>query len=128
MVARNPELDKLVEHFEVHNRSDGKSPRTVQWYNEALDLFLGWLRGEGMSTCVDDLGEDEVRSFILYLQERKGWRGQTSSSTLNNRVRALRAFFQLDVSPGLHRVPQVAEPQGAQGEAEGDRDTDRRGD
>ena len=93
MVAGNLELDKLVERFEVHNRSDGKSPRTVQWYNEALDLFLGWLRGEGMSTCVDDLGEDEVRSFILYLQERKGWRGQTSSSTLNNRVRALRAFF-----------------------------------
>ena len=88
MVAGNLELDKLVERFEVHNRFDGKSPRTVQWYNEALDLFLKWLRGEGLSTCVDDLGEDEVRSFILHLQERKGWRGRlpaTPSTTGSGR-------------------------------------------
>ena len=121
MVAGNLELDKLVERFEVHNRSDGKSPRTVQWYNEALDLFLGWMRGEGLSTCLDDLGEDEVRSFILHLQERKGWQGQTSSHTVNNRVRALRAFFNWMYRQGFtecHRLQNLKVPKVRQKEVE----------
>ena len=62
------ELGKLAERFEVHNRSDGKSPRTVEWYNQALEIFTGWLAAEGMSTCVDDIREDEVRRFVLHLQ------------------------------------------------------------
>ena len=87
------ELSPLIRHFEVHNRTEGKSERTVEWYNQALDLFLDWLGGRGMSTVLEHLGEGEVREFILYLQTRKGLWGPVSSHTLNNRVRALRAFF-----------------------------------
>ena len=87
------ELSTLVHHFEVHNRTEGKSERTVEWYNQALDLFLDWLGGRGMPTALEHLGEGEVREFILYLQTRKGLWGPVSSHTLNNRVRALRAFF-----------------------------------
>ncbi len=36
--AEELELGKLAERFEIHNRSDGKSPRTVEWYNQALVL------------------------------------------------------------------------------------------
>ncbi len=55
MNAENLELYTLVQRFEVHNRSDGKSDRTVEWYNQALELFMAWLRAEGMSTCLEDL-------------------------------------------------------------------------
>ena len=27
------DLSVLFEYFEVHNRTEGKSPRTVEWYN-----------------------------------------------------------------------------------------------
>ena len=27
------DLPVLMEHFEIHNRTEGKSPRTVEWYN-----------------------------------------------------------------------------------------------
>ncbi len=98
--ARRPAVKKsdldlltLCQHFEVHNRSDGKSERTVGWYTEVLGLFRNWLLGEGISTSLKHLGEDEVRAFILYLRGRKGQRGPASSHTVNNRVRALRAFF-----------------------------------
>ena len=84
------ELARLAKRFEVHNRSDGKSPRTVEWYNQSLEVFGGWLAAEGMSTHLNDIGEDEVRLFILYLQGRKGLWGDASSHTVNNRVRALR--------------------------------------
>ena len=87
------ELGALAKEFELHNRSEGKSPRTVQWYNDVLDLFEGWLESEDMSTGLADLGSKEVRQFILHLQERPGLRGPASSHTVNNRVRALRAFF-----------------------------------
>ena len=93
MNAENLELAGLAKRYEIHNRSDGKSDRTVEWYNQVLELFMAWLRAGGMSTCIDDLGEDEVRGFILHLQGRPGLWGQASSHTVNNRVRALRAFF-----------------------------------
>ena len=75
------ELGKLAERFEVHNRSDGKSPRTVEWYNQTLDIFAGWLAEEGMSNCLD-----EMRLFVLHLQGRKGLWGDASSHTVNNRA------------------------------------------
>ena len=88
------ELAELAKQFELHNRSDGKSEKTVRWYNQSLGLFQNWLSGEGMSTRLRDLGEEEVRHFIIHLQGRKGVRGDVASShTVNNRVRALRAFF-----------------------------------
>ena len=57
----------MTQHFEVHNRTEGKSVRTVEWYNQALELFHDWLEGEGMSTSIEHLGEDEVRGFRLLL-------------------------------------------------------------
>jgi hypothetical protein len=54
------DLGKLGERFEVHNRSDRKAPTTVRWYNQSLEVFALWLAHEGMSTCLDNIGEEEV--------------------------------------------------------------------
>ena len=59
-------LNQLVQHFEIFNRSEGKSPKTVKWYSDVLNLFLRWLESEGMSTQIGVIGEFEVRSFILH--------------------------------------------------------------
>ena len=115
------ELSKLVERFEVHNRSDGKSPRTIEWYNQTLEIFTGWLAEEGMSTCLNDIGEDEVRRFVLHLQRRKGLWGDASSHTVNNRVRALRAFFNWLYRQGYtecHRLENLKPPKVRQKEIE----------
>lgn len=87
------ELFKLIQLYETYNRSEGKSPRTVDWYSEVLDQFLDWMKSEGKPTNLGSISEIDVREFILYLQEKK-WRGKPlTTQTLNNRVRALRAFF-----------------------------------
>ena len=104
------ELGALAKEFELHNRSENKSPRTVQWYNGVLRLFKGWLESEEMGTGLDDLGAHEVRRFILHLQERPGMRGKASGDTVNNRVRALRAFFNWLYEEGYtdsHRLEKV---------------------
>ena len=38
------ELNKVAELYDVFNRSEGKSSKTVDWYNEVLKLFHNWLR------------------------------------------------------------------------------------
>jgi len=93
MDRSNIDLSVLIGHYEVHNRTEGKSPRTVQWYNEVLSMFYGWLESQGMSTILNTIGEMEVRGFILHVQSRPGLKGVVSPNTVNNRVRALRAFF-----------------------------------
>ena len=50
MDKSNVDLSLLTLHFEVHNRTEGKSPRTVGWYNEVLGMFIKWL-GELGRVC-----------------------------------------------------------------------------
>ena len=64
------DLSVLLQHFEVHNKTEGKSPRTVGWYNEVLGMFIRWLREDGSSTAIGDIDEYTVRRFILYVQEK----------------------------------------------------------
>ena len=40
MDRSDTDLTELVKHFEVHNKTEGKSDRTVGWYNEVLGLLL----------------------------------------------------------------------------------------
>ena len=93
-------LRDLVGYWEFHNRTEGKSPRTVDWYNQVLDLFERFLERETRSLLIDDIGEDEVRSFIAHLQQSPGRRNGSgpvpqgqSPETIQNRIRALKAFF-----------------------------------
>jgi len=87
------ELAQLVDYYETYNRSEGKSPRTVEWYGEVLNSFVAWLKRQGKPTNLGSVDEMVIREFILALREKR-WNGKMlASSTLNNRVRALRAFF-----------------------------------
>ena len=61
------ELGQIMQHFEAFNSSEGKSPRTVEWYNEVLTLFLRWLQSERKPTQLGAIGEAEVRALVLVL-------------------------------------------------------------
>ena len=53
----NSDLSIFIRHFEVHNKTEGKSPRTVEWYNEVLGMLYVWLEDRQLSTCLKDLDE-----------------------------------------------------------------------
>ncbi len=93
MAKGNIELGRLKQHFESYNKSENKSERTVEWYNEALSQFQKWLLDQKIPTKLQAIGEDEVRDFIVYLRDQKIHGHSLSTSTISNRVRALRAFF-----------------------------------
>ena len=73
--AGQTDLQDLMEHFEIHNRTEGKSPRTVEWYNLALGKFRNWLIEQGEPTVLSGLDELRVRRFLLDLQEKPGIKG-----------------------------------------------------
>ena len=88
------DLSILIKQYEVHNKTEGKTAKTVLWYNELLGLFYQWLTSSGLPTTLDSMNEDVVRLFILDLQERPGLRGpKMSTHSVANRVGGLRTFF-----------------------------------
>ena len=88
------DLPELMEHFEIHNRTEGKSPRTVEWYNLVLGQLCHWLESRDTPTTLDHADEMMIRRFILFLQEKPGTKAKTMSThTMYNRVNALRSFF-----------------------------------
>ena len=54
------DLSVLIKQYEVHNKTEGKTAKTVLWYNELLGLFYQWLRSSQMPTTLDCLNEDVV--------------------------------------------------------------------
>ena len=109
------ELSELMEKFALHNRVEGKSLNTVRWYNEAIDLFIRWLKNENIPPRVSALNEDIMRRWIVSLQDKPG-RGshiRASAQTVNNRVRSLRAFSNWVYQQGhtsCHRLEKVKAP------------------
>lgn len=96
------ELSSLTRHFELYNRTEGKSAKTIRWYNLSLKQFHRFLIESEKSTSLGDLAEPEVREFILYLQEKRRWqdnpyvpnhRGKLAAISIQTYIWALRAFF-----------------------------------
>ncbi len=90
---------KLREQFAVYNKTTGKSPATVNWYEQKLELFERWL---GPDACLADVNIPTVRAYVADLQERttrhvnspfhKTHDGKLSSTYIHGIVRGLRAF------------------------------------
>lgn len=96
------DISALTEHFELYNKTEGKSPKTVLWYNMALTQFQRFLTLAKKSTLLSELGETEVREFILFLQGKTKWQDnpflptqqeKLKAITIQTYVRALRGFF-----------------------------------
>ena len=97
------ELNVLAKHFELYNLTEGKSPKTIAWYNLALKQLHGFLLESEKVSRLGALGEPEVREFILYLQNKNRWhtspyvkeRHKLASISIQTYIRALRAFFRV---------------------------------
>ncbi len=98
----NTPLEKLSRHFAAHNRSEGKSPRTVEWYERVLRYFQNYLEEQGQSAMLGDLTLQVVREFVVCLQTREKGHGHPnppsggghlSAISVNNYVRGIRALF-----------------------------------
>jgi site-specific recombinase XerC len=93
MKPKNLTLEEMIKFYDTYLRSEGKSPATLSWYNQTLHSLLGWLRQTGHPVTINSIDERTVREFVLWYQESIVRGHKITTMTVNNRVRALRAFF-----------------------------------
>jgi site-specific recombinase XerD len=90
------ELNTLIEGFKLSCQTEGKSPKTIEWYTAFLERFRLFLLSNDLPTRVDSVNKTHIRAFIRYLQkEARNPRSQKplSQSTVQGYVRTLKAFF-----------------------------------
>jgi len=103
-------LFELIEYYEVCNRAEGKSPKTISWYSANLKSFRNYVKSRHLPDSLDTIDTKLLREYVLYLMKRTRYNGhpytpaQTellSSATIHGHVRTLRAFFNWLVVEGL---------------------------
>jgi len=94
-------IDELIGRYELSNKADGKSPKTVQWYSEMLIAFTGYLEAKHNRCDPEAFNIDLVRGYILHLRQKPKFEGHPytpqqnlslSPRTVQCHVRALKAF------------------------------------
>ncbi len=94
-------LDDLIIRYELSNVSDGKSPKTIGWYNDILNLFSRYLKGKDSLNDISAFNMDSVRGYIIYLRNKPKFAGHPytptqkatlSPQTLRCHTRGLKAF------------------------------------
>jgi integrase/recombinase XerC/integrase/recombinase XerD len=103
-------LSELIDYYEVCNRAEGKSPRTVGFYSANLKHFLSYLKKRHLSELVDKIDIRLLREYAICLHKEKKYSGHPytpegsgpiSVSTVHGHVRTLRAFFNWLVREGI---------------------------
>lgn len=80
-------LKSLVSGFVLTKNTEGKSPRTVEYYRENLRRFLWYAEKQGWSDDIRLLDEWKIREFLGYVRNEKnrwGIEGNGSESSRNN--------------------------------------------
>jgi len=103
-------LSELIDYYEVCNRAEGKSCRTIEWYSANLKHFRSYLKNRHLSESLDSIDKKLLREYVLYLLKRNRFenhpfipvgREPLSATTVHGHVRTLRAFFSWLVDEGL---------------------------
>ncbi len=103
-------LSQYIDYYEVCNKAEGKSPRTISWYSANLRRFHNYLKSRHLPDSLDNIDTKLLREYVLYLMKRNRYDGHPytpvrietlSSATVHGHVRTLRAFFSWLAMEGL---------------------------
>ena len=95
-------LSEYIDYYEICNRAEDKSPKTVAWYSANLKSFDNYLKSRHMPETIDKIDIMILRQYVLYLLKKNKYQGHPitpekqeplSASSVHGHVRTLRAFF-----------------------------------
>lgn len=109
-------LDVLIPEYVLTCRVEGKSPKTIGWYEQKLVYLKCFLEERGYPTDVRLIERQHLRAFLIHLQTEvkadannpfKPTRDEPlSPHTIQGYVRGLKAFFSWAMREGfLHENP-----------------------
>ena len=90
------ELENLIQGFKLTCQTEGKSPKTIEWYTCFLERYLQFLKLINYPTVIDRIDKNHIREFIRYLQTEASTphgNNPLSPATVQGYVRTLKAFF-----------------------------------
>jgi len=102
MSIKLPSLDQLIESYLMCCMTEGKSPKTIDFYSFTLKRFSRFLKTQKLRTLLDEIGIAEARKFIFYLQNNAiRWEDnpiikddkRLSPFSVQGCVRAIKAFW-----------------------------------
>jgi site-specific recombinase XerD len=96
MKNSNLYLENLIKGFILCCKTEGKSPKTIEWYESFLNRFLRFLKTNNYSCYIEDIEKNHIRAFIVFLQtEARTPRTNKplSGATVQGYVRSLKALF-----------------------------------
>ena len=63
-------LPELIGYYEVCNRAEGKSPKTISWYSANLRSLCSYLERRHLPDSLDEVDIKLLREYVLYLLKR----------------------------------------------------------
>ena len=102
-------LVRLTESYAHCLRSEGKSTKTITWYAANLKRFAQFLSDSHLPGSVDEIGKEEARRFISYLQtEVRRWENHSgihddkrlSAYSVQGYARTIKAFWSWLIDEG----------------------------
>lgn len=85
-------VDQFLEYMEVEK---GASPLTIRNYKHYLTRFIHWLNDENIRQKLEDINQEVVREYRVYLSRLSDGKGGTlSRKTQGYHVIALRSFLR----------------------------------
>lgn len=61
MTVKTPSLDQLIDSYLVCCMTEGKSPKTIEFYSTNLKRFNRFLKGNHLAASIADIGNNARR-------------------------------------------------------------------
>lgn len=90
------DLPKLLNGYLIACKVEGKSPKTLEGYCQAISGFVLFVQGNNLPQKVSEISANDVRLFLLSLQERG-----LSPYSIRTYYRTLKTFFNWLESEGF---------------------------
>ena len=68
MAIKLPSLVQLIESYLICCMTEGKSPKTIEFYSYTLKRFYRFLKEQKLTISPFEIGVAEARKFVFYLQ------------------------------------------------------------
>jgi len=103
-------LSQCIDYYEVCNRAEDKSPKTVAWYSANLRSFYNYLKSRHLPDTIAKVDIKILRQYVLYLLKKNKYQEHPitpekkeplTPSSVHGHVRTIRAFFSWLVIEGL---------------------------
>ena len=94
-------IDELMRRYEICNRAEGKSEKTIKWYDDILRSYSTHLNVQLNRCDISGFTMDTVRDYIVYLRNKPRFQQHpytpkqdkpVSARTVQCHVRGLKAF------------------------------------